>query len=138
MGHDQSRGQIKTALFIEANALISLILHVFVMKEFTPDTFKFSCSAFSFKPGLPCFNYQCIDAVSARRLLGEGRCPRAVTAPVAGGSGPMQVPLVPCPDWGWPAGPPGRAEAPGVHHHWRGSACRAGITGPITTLVSGK
>lgn len=39
VGHDQSRGQIKTALFIEANALISLILHVFVMKEFTSDTF---------------------------------------------------------------------------------------------------
>lgn len=39
VGHDQSRGQIKTALFIEANALMSLILHVFVMKEFTSDTF---------------------------------------------------------------------------------------------------
>lgn len=39
VGHNQSRGKMKTTLFIEANALMRLILRVFVMKEFTSHTF---------------------------------------------------------------------------------------------------
>lgn len=71
------------------------------------------------------------------RLLGEGRHPPAATAPAAAGSGADAG------EWG---GLPGLGASDGTPLTCKGiattsgggSACGAGITGPITTPVSGK